>query len=485
MKWGWTFLYELKENIRPADFFDIAVISVFLYSAITWFKQTASRSVIIGVSVVTFIYFLARTFNLYLTSLLFQGVFAVLLVALVVVFQEDLRRVFERIATLGTFRERRRQAAASPMIDGLIEVLSTLASEKIGALVVLKGREPLERHIQGGVPLYGRMSQPLLYSLFDPHSPGHDGAVLVEGDRVTKFSCHLPLSKNLREIGNQGTRHTAALGLSECSDALVLVVSEERGVISLAQRGRLERIDSAAKLKNRLESFYHERFQGPASGGWREFFRQDARVKIFSVLLACLVWFLFAYQVETIQRTFGVPIEYRNLPADWLIEGNKPSEARVTLSGSERAFNLLNPSSLILSLDMGSLREGTQRFVLTEENLRTPTNLSFSRVEPSVIVLEAHQVVAKTLPVEVQIEGKLPRRMELVSIQPNPPHVEVRVWKFRAEETDRILTEPVDLGSIKHSEKVRARLMVPEHVRLVNLKPAEVRVSITVAEETN
>lgn len=285
---------ELSRNFRIADLLDIGIISFCIYSAIAWFRHTTSRSVVIGVLLLTGVFLLARTFDLYLTVLLFQAFFAVFLVALVVVFQEEIRRAFERIALWGTFRDRRRFAAL-PGIDALLEGISTMATGRTGVLIVIRGREPLDRHVEGGIPLYGRVSKPLLYSIFDPHSPGHDGAVLIEGDRLTKFGAHLPLSKNLDQIGALGTRHAAALGMSECSDAFVIAVSEERGTIHVAQDGRIALIRSVAEMKDRLERFYAERVRQEMKSGFQRSFRQNARTKLFSVLLACLAWYLIAY----------------------------------------------------------------------------------------------------------------------------------------------------------------------------------------------
>jgi DNA integrity scanning protein DisA with diadenylate cyclase activity len=326
-----------------------------------------------------------------LTSLFFQAILAASILVLVVVFQEDIRRVFERIALWGTFRERRRLYASPLNIDTLIEVASTLASQKVGALIVLKGKEPIDRHVDGGILLGGRLSKPLLYSLFDPHSPGHDGAAWIEADRLVKFSVHLPLSKNAKAVGHQGTRHAAALGLSERSDALVLVVSEEYGTISAAENGILYTALSAAELKERLEHFYRSRFPRKTETPFKQLLREDFRLKGLSVVLAAFLWLALAYQPATIQRTFVVPIEYRNLPRDGYASGAKPTEARVTLSGSERAFNLLNPSQLILSLDLSPLKDGQEVFALTEESLRCPFNLNLSvyRIEPSEISLKA------------------------------------------------------------------------------------------------
>ncbi len=484
MNFEGTMFQELGQNFRMADFFDITVIAIFLYLAITWFRHAASRSMIVGVSVVTVIYLLARTFSLTLTSLLFQGAFAVLVVALVVVFQEDIRRGFERIALLGTFRDRRRPISSSVSLDSLIEVMTTLAEKKTGALVVFKGQEPLERHIQGGIVLHGKISKPLLYSIFDPHSAGHDGAVLIEEDRMARFGCQLPLSKNLREVGTRGTRHTAALGLSECSDALILAVSEERGDISIAKGGRLTTVGSAAELKDQLNRFWQAQSVSSRAGFWRNLFRQDARIKVLSVALACLAWFFFAYQLGTIHRTFVVPVEYRNLPADWILEGPKQAEAKITLSGSERAFYLLNPTNLILSMDLSGIQEGAQQLAVTAKSLKNPSNLSLYRVEPDVIGLKAHQVVTRELPVEVQTTGRLRRGLELTALVPHPPQVKAKVWKSLGEKTQKLPTEPLSLKAIEETQTLQATLLVPAHVRLVETGSAVVEVKVVVTDTT-
>ncbi len=475
------FLQELSRNFRGADFFDIAIISFFIYSGIIWFKRTTSRSVVIGICLFTLLYFLARKFDLYLTSLVFQAIFAILLVALIVVFQEEIRRGFERIAIWGTLGDRRRQAPI-PGIDALIEGASALASNRVGALIVIRGREPLDRHVEGGIPLYGRLSKPLLYSLFDPHSPGHDGAVLIEGDRISKFGAHLPLSKNLEEVGTLGTRHAAALGISECSDSFVIVVSEQRGVISVAENGKLSLMDSVAQLKDRLERFTLERFPRHEEADWKRWFKENARIKVLSAVLAITTWFMLSYRAETIQRTFAIPVEYRNLPADWYLEGLKPLEAMVTLSGSQRAFNLLNPSSLLISVDLIKVREGSQRFLISEEELRRPSNLDVYRIDPNLITLEAHRMVLATLPVETQTQGQLPAHLHLVNLKVQPTTLRVKVRAAQSEQTEKLVTEPIDLTQITQTTLLHVNLILPEHIRLPEGSTPEVRVTVEVAE---
>jgi uncharacterized protein (TIGR00159 family) len=390
-----SFSAEFRRTIRMADGVDILLMSVFLYSALIWFKETASRRVLVGMSFLFVVYLLASALDMYLTSLVLHTGFAALLIVLVVIFQEDLRRMFESFASFGSLRRRlQRVKAISADVDALVEAAFILAGDRTGALIVLKGSEPLDRHLNGGVTLGGQISKPLLYSIFDASSPGHDGAVLVEGNRIEKFSAHLPISKNQKEIAGRGTRHSAALGLSECSDALIIVVSEERGVVSVAEGGKLKELDSAAALKARVEKYLESKFPQPTTATWKSFTVEHVRLKMLALTLAIVAWFALAYNPHTIQRTFVIPIEYRYQPTQLLLDERAPDEARVTLSGSERNFRFLEPGSLKISIDLTEARIGQQEIAITDKNVRLPTNMTMYRIEPRIIRLHLQEPIA-------------------------------------------------------------------------------------------
>ena len=383
-----SFFQEVRLNFRVADAFDIAVITLLLYSILVWVKQTASRSVLIGVSVLTAVYFVARAFDMYLTSLVFHTAFAVLLVMLVVVFQEEIRRAFERVAILGSLRRKETPSAFSAEMDVLVETVFTLAASKTGALIVLRGREPLDRHLDGGIALSGHISKPLLSSIFDASSPGHDGAVIVEKNRIEEFAAHLPISKNQDEIRGRGTRHSAALGLSECSDALIIVVSEERGIVSVGEQAKLEEISSATELKNRIERFSEDRFPKKKTSVLKQLISHHALLKFLALFLATAAWFLLAFSVEKMQISYVVPIEYRNIPKDAHLDEWAPSEALLTLSGSERAFRLFDRRLLRVSVDLSEAREGKEWISITEKNVTRPPNINVDRIKPDEIRLQ-------------------------------------------------------------------------------------------------
>ncbi len=401
-----SLLEDLYLSFRVADAFDIALVAIFIYTALTWFRQTTSRSVFVGVALLTLVYFAAKALEMHMTVFLFQAVFAVVLVALVVVFQEDLRRAFEGLAALRPVRDRWRSTTAGfAHTDTLVEAISGMAEKRIGALVVIKGGEPLGRHIVGGISTDSQISRPLLDSLFDPHSMGHDGAVVIEDQRIQQFAAHLPLSRNLQEVGARGTRHCAALGLSERCDALCIVVSEERGQISVAEQGKLTTMMTPADLKNRMVGFFEKHYPIETVGFWTRLVRQNARLKVASLLFACLAWFFLVYQAETIQKDFDVPIEFRNRPENLAIETPTPEPAIVTFSGYQQSFNLLVRADLKFSVNLAGFEAGRYRVALDSKSIRGNDGLHVERVEPTSIIVELRPVEetesAPTRPQEV------------------------------------------------------------------------------------
>lgn len=376
----------LRDSFRIVDALDIALVSVFLYATLAWFQRAASRGVLLGLAFLTLVYFLARGLDMYLTSLAFHTTFAVLLFILVVVFQEDLRRLLERVSNFRSLEFGESQNIALD-IDEVVEATFEMAASHTGALIVVKGLEPLQRHLNGGVALNGRLSKALLFSIFHPQTPGHDGAVVIERDRVTEFAAHLPISRNTDAIDGRGTRHSAALGLSESSDALTIVASEEQGDVSVAEAGELKQAPTPSALKERLELFFQTTYPATSQSLWRRVFIQHIRLKTLSFVLAVTAWMVLAHDPHTVQRTFAVPVEYRNLPAGVELDETAPSEARVTLSGSERHFRFLEPSSLKISLDLANASTGFHEVVVAERNIGLPSNVSLYRIAPRIIRL--------------------------------------------------------------------------------------------------
>jgi len=379
-------------TITFAEIVDIIFVAVLLYTAIVWARQTRAAFVVRGILILGGIYILARYLDLQMTAWVFQGFFAIFLIMIVVIFQEELRQFFERIA-VWSFTRKRIPALGSNTADILVRTVSDLAKEHVGALIVIRGSDPLERHITGGIPIDGKLSGPLLKSIFDPHSPGHDGAVLVEQDCITRFAAHLPLSKNLMELSNVGTRHSAALGLAELTDALCIVVSEERGTISVARDGTLREVENLQQLGAAIDSFLRTKFPSTQQSNISlQFFRENWIAKAISLSLAIGFWYIFVPGSKTVQVSYRIPVSVENLPADLRVEEIEPPVVNATFSGPRRAFYLFDARKIRVAIDVSMAELGRRTFNISEQNIRYPKELTLQELNPSTLKLSVKKI---------------------------------------------------------------------------------------------
>ena len=374
-------------TITFAEIVDIIFVAILLYTAIVWAQRTRAAFVVRGIVILGAIYIIARYLDLQMTAWIFQGFFAVFLIMIVVIFQEELRQIFERIAVWSLTRNRA-PALGSTTTDILVRTVADLAKERVGALIVIRGNDPLERHITGGIPLDGKLTGPLLKSIFDPHSPGHDGAIVVENDRVTRFAAHLPLSKDLGQLSSVGTRHSAALGLAELADVLCLVVSEERGTVSVARDGRLRQTENLQQLGSVIESFLREKFPSQGRGKISpQFFRENWIAKAVALSLAVGFWYIFVPGSKTVEISYQIPVSVQNLPPNLLVDEIEPRVVNAKFSGPRRAFYLFDPKKITVTVDVSMAEMGRRTFNITEQNIRYPKDLTLQELNPSTLKL--------------------------------------------------------------------------------------------------
>lgn len=379
--------FGIIKDIGLSGLVDIFLMSLLLYVTLVWFKRKRALFVLTGILIIGVIYLISYQFNLFLISSVLRAFFAVILIAVIVIFQEELKYFFEQIA-VWSFDTKFQIHRVSPLqnaaqgVEILVRSLHDMARDRIGVLIVVKGRSPLMRHLDGGVDLDGEMSIPLIKSIFDPNSMGHDGAMLVDKDRVIQFAAHLPLSKNFSKLGQGGTRHAAALGLAELSDALCLVVSEEKGTISVARNGNMFEVKDPELLTKIIRDFYEETNPREKRGLIKEIFVRNYKEKLIAVLLTLALWFVLVQQSRLIQKSYSVEIQYPGLSSDLVIKDIEPKEVMVTFSGTRNAFFFVNDKNLRLSLKLGGLRDGLRMITLTEANLNFPKELSLESIEP-------------------------------------------------------------------------------------------------------
>jgi diadenylate cyclase len=366
------------------DALDIIVVAVLFYAFLLLLRRTHSRFIVNGIIILLVLYALARFFNLYLTSMLFQAFFAFFAVIMAVIFQRELRSFFEWLYIWGRLSRAQKEALPDSVADQIIDALTYLAQRKIGALIVFPGKQMIDGLLQGGVTLDGQVSTPLLLSIFDPSSPGHDGAVLVEANRVRKFSVHLPLAERFEQYGNLGTRHRAALGLGERSDALVVAVSEERGTISVAYGGELRTLGQSGGLTEDVASLLKERFQNEPRRPWHWLLTHNVGDKIVAVLFSLLFWAIFVASLGSgvITRPFEVPVEFQFLPRGYTISDVSRDTITVISSGRNQDFNMLEPEALRVVIRIPGGVEGRHRIRIEESMISHPASLSVVKFMP-------------------------------------------------------------------------------------------------------
>ena len=369
------------------DGVDLIIVILLFYAFLSLLRRTHARSIINAIGGLLVLYAMARFLNLYLTSILFQAFFAFFAVIIAVVFQRELRGFFEWFYIWGRWRRVSQESLPDHVADQLVEALSQLASRKIGALMVLPGQQVIDGLLQGGVVLDGQVSTPLLLSVFDPSSPGHDGAVLIEGDRVRKFGVHLPLAERFERYSELGTRHRAALGLAERSDALVVAVSEERGTISVASGGELRTLLQNEELREDLASVLKQRYQGIPERPWYWLLTHNLRDKVIAVLFTVLIWTIFvAFQGSgVITRSYEVPVEFQFLPREYTVKDMSRETITVTLAGRNQDFTLLDPDALRVVIRLPGGVEGPQRVRIEESMISRPAALSVMKFSPRYV----------------------------------------------------------------------------------------------------
>jgi len=243
---------------RPAvswwDLLDIALVSVLIYELLLLIRGTRAVQMALSAGFLISLFFVSRSFELETVNWVIRNLATYVGFAIIVLFQADIRRALAHFGRAPFFRYFERATSTNETLEDLVVAVATLAARRIGAIIVLERQIGLRNYIEGGIPLDATVTYDLLAAIFQPGSPLHDGAAIVQGDRVAAAACFLPLSVNPRVSRELGTRHRAALGLTEENDAVAIVVSEETGAISLALAGGLERGLSVDQLRERLQT---------------------------------------------------------------------------------------------------------------------------------------------------------------------------------------------------------------------------------------
>ena len=252
MNWFTAFLR--RPPISWWDLADILVVSILIYEVLKLIRGTRAVQMALGGCVLVGLFYGSRWGHLDTMNWLVRNMIGYVVFAVIVLFQSDIRRALAHFGRAPFFRYFERAASADETIEELVVAATALSSRHTGAIVVIERQIGMRNYIEGGIPLDATVTYDLIGSIFQPGSPLHDGAAIVQGDRIAAAACFLPLSVNPLVSRDLGTRHRAAIGITEENDSVAIVVSEETGTISVVTGGAIERGLSPDTLRTRLRA---------------------------------------------------------------------------------------------------------------------------------------------------------------------------------------------------------------------------------------
>ena len=241
------------------DLLDIAIVAILIYEFLKLIRGTRAVQMAVGSLLIVGLFYVSRLAPLQTLNWMIRNVLVYIAFAAIVIFQSDIRRALAHFGQAPFFRYFYRTEAADETIEEVVVAATMLSAQKVGAIVAIEREIGLRNYIESGIPLDATLTYDLLVTIFQPGSPLHDGAVIIQEDRVAAAACFLPLTVNPRISRELGTRHRAAIGLTEEGDAVAVVVSEETGTIALALDGQIDRGLSADQLRERLRTLVVQR----------------------------------------------------------------------------------------------------------------------------------------------------------------------------------------------------------------------------------
>lgn len=368
------------------DIFDVLIITICFYFLLIFIKQTRSFF-ILGAFVFLFgLDFIAKKFDLSLTRQLFEPLLTLFIAIFVIVFQPEIRKFFKWISSGRLTSFSKSLALPRNNVQTIVRAVFAMAQQKVGAIIVFPGQYPLDDLIEGGFPLNGQITAAIIQSIFDSSSPGHDGAILIEGSEIKTFGLHLPLAREFTDYRRVGTRHRAGAGITEGTDAMAIVVSEERGEVSVSSKGVLTKIKTPEELEVIIAKFTGEDNKKTSSSKSKNFlekiFVKNFIFKTIAIIFGLTFWYFSAYKSGIIKADYVLPIEYRYIDSSMMIKTSSPNEITVTVVGNNRDINNLKNDDIKVVVDGSMFKLGDNNSVIQKNNIQIPSYIELSNFTP-------------------------------------------------------------------------------------------------------
>ncbi len=434
-------------GMRWQDLLDILLVSYILLRFYVLFRGTAVFRGILGLALLWVFQRVPISLGLVVTNWAVQGIITFAAFIIIVVYRNELRSVlqaknFKNILWGGA------HGSEKTPIEIIARCAFELAKKGTGALIIIPGKRDLEDVVQGGIAWQGLVTREMIATIFWHDNPVHDGAVIIQGDRIAEVGVILPLSRRQDLPSYYGTRHRAAAGLAEATDALALVVSEERKNVVVAKGSELNEVKGAFELEQILREHLGETPE-PVRKRVKENIQFGMAILI-SILLVTGIWFSFTKGLDTL-IALEIPVEYMNRDPDMEIVNASVNTVALQVGGSGALIKSIQPEQVQIKLDLSKAVVGPNTYTITQDDVALPPGAFLKMVEPKTVEVTLDVLTQKEMWVQVDWVGELPRYLIMESVEVKPQKVQIVGANQILGEISTAYTQHISLDNIFES----------------------------------
>ena len=448
------FLYSLP-GFRWQDALDIFFNAYILFRLYVLFRGTNVFRVLMAVVFLWIISRAAASLGLIITSWAMQGVITAATFVIIIVFRNEISSVV-RTRDLKSFLWGIPRYQVNTPVQIIVDSVRDLLERKIGALIVLPLKQNVDNIVKSGVAVNARLSREMLVSIFWPDNPLHDGAAVIQGNRIARCGVILPLSQNTDLSSGFGTRHRAAVGLTELTDAMVIVVSEERRRASLLWRNKIHPIQDPSDLVPFLKTTTQD---SDTPKGFRRHTLELLAAGAFCLLCTTGLWYSFSRGMETLS-TYEVPIEFMNPDPKMKIKSTSVSEAKLLIAGARPLIKALEPGQMTVKLPLGDTVVGKNTLPVSQADITLPPGIRLKKIEPPEVEVTLDTMMGKEVVIQPEWTGKLPDGYIMRGARTIPESIVVIGGELALKEISTVFTTKIPLDGFTESGTVTVDLVL-------------------------
>ncbi|MCP3901697.1 MAG: DisA protein [Desulfobacteraceae bacterium] len=452
----------LFSGFRWQDALDILLNTYILFRLYVLFRGTNVFRGLLAIGVLWGVSQTALTLGLIVTNWAIQGVIAVAALIVIIVFRNEISGVIQT-KNLKSFLWKIPQYQLHTPLNIIAKSVNELAQKKIGALIVLPLKQGLDSIVQGETSLKSKLSQEMLVNVFWPGSPLHDGAAIIQGDQIFSAGALLPLSKKNDLPPFFGTRHRAAAGIAELTDAMVIVVSEERGEITVFKENNIYFIKNILDLEKLLQ-----KYAGDDSTKRRLKHQTLELASVGLISLFCItgIWASFSKGMETFAE-YEIPVEFINPAQKMEIVSSSASNVKLLISGARPLVQSIKPEQINIKLNLSQSLVGNNKLAITQNNIQLPPGIRLKKIDPSELMIKLDTLIEKELPIQPNWTGKLPSGLVMKKAMPVPETIKVTGGGLALKDISTIFTEELSLNNLTESGTYTTALVLdPPSIKL-------------------